>query len=224
MLYNKLEPNILGRDFVVGDLHGCYDLLISKLQSVCFDEINDRLICVGDLVDRGLQNLKCISLLDKPWFYSIRGNHEDFCIIGHDNLYTQQVHSVSNNGGSWFYKNSYQDRQNIVNKFEQLPVLLETTVNGKRIGFVHANLPNGSWNYFITSEFLEADNVQEYLMWSRDRIRRPERFNDIEDIDYIFLGHTVVENIQILGNCHFIDTGAVFTNKLTLICLNEYVK
>ena len=42
-------------------------------------------------------------------------------------------------------------------------------------------------------------------------------------IDYVFLGHTVVEQIAVLGNVHYIDTGAVFGGKLSLINLQEYI-
>lgn len=73
----KVVPeNIVGKDFIVGDLHGNYDLLIDGLTKVNFDFSNDRLFCVGDLVDKGTQSVECLELLNKDWFYSVAGNHE----------------------------------------------------------------------------------------------------------------------------------------------------
>lgn len=51
--YAKYRANILGRDFVVGDIHGEFSKLSKLLSLVGFDEHSDRLFSVGDLVDRG---------------------------------------------------------------------------------------------------------------------------------------------------------------------------
>ena len=72
-----LPLNTLGKDYVIGDLHGCYVLLILLLHQVKFNPNVDRLISVGDLVDRGNNSLECFNLLNRPWFYSVLGNHED---------------------------------------------------------------------------------------------------------------------------------------------------
>jgi len=72
----KLPANTLGKDYVVGDLHGCYGLLERLLDEVDFDKTRDRLFSVGDLIDRGPESLRCLQLLKEPWFYAVRGNHE----------------------------------------------------------------------------------------------------------------------------------------------------
>ena len=38
-----IPKNIKGRDFVVGDIHGHYDLLKTELKTVGFDKQKDRL-------------------------------------------------------------------------------------------------------------------------------------------------------------------------------------
>ena len=73
-IWNK---TIKGKLYVVGDIHGCYDLLMNRLIEIGFNFENDLLVAVGDLVDRGIQNIECVNLIDQPWFTSIRGNHED---------------------------------------------------------------------------------------------------------------------------------------------------
>ncbi|MCO6561391.1 MAG: metallophosphoesterase, partial [Gilliamella sp.] len=82
MGYLKVNGNRYQKIFVVGDLHGCYDLLMSKLSDAGFDFKHDLLIAVGDLIDRGTQNLECLRLINENWFKTVRGNHEQMAING----------------------------------------------------------------------------------------------------------------------------------------------
>lgn len=85
----KIEANVEGRDFVVGDLHGCYDDLINLLRYVKFNPKKDRLFSTGDLIDRGPKPFESISLLNKDWFYPVLGNHED--------IFLSKIKMVENN-------------------------------------------------------------------------------------------------------------------------------
>ena len=58
----KISRNAKGKDFIVGDIHGHYDLLMEGLERISFCKQNDRLFSVGDLIDRGPESLKCMSL------------------------------------------------------------------------------------------------------------------------------------------------------------------
>lgn len=75
-----MSANYEGRDFLIGDLHGCYDELMKLLEYVKFDERFDRVFATGDLIDRGPKSEDCLKLLSKPWFFSVLGNHEDLLI------------------------------------------------------------------------------------------------------------------------------------------------
>ena len=79
-LVQRFTQNTRGRDFVVGDLHGCFDYLRVMLEHIQFDRVTDRLFCVGDLVDRGPQSEEAIDWIAKPWFHAVRGNHEQMAI------------------------------------------------------------------------------------------------------------------------------------------------
>ena len=52
-LVKHFPLNDLGRDFIIGDLHGHWSVLERLLEEVSFDKAKDRLFSVGDLVDRG---------------------------------------------------------------------------------------------------------------------------------------------------------------------------
>jgi len=76
-LVKRLPKNVLGRDFVIGDIHGRFQLVDQALLAVDFDRERDRLFSVGDLVDRGPEPLRALEFLAQPWFHAVRGNHED---------------------------------------------------------------------------------------------------------------------------------------------------
>ena len=75
-----IPANVEGRDFVVGDLHGCFDELAKLMTYVKFDPQRDRLFSTGDLIDRGPRSEECLALLNKKWFFPVLGNHEDLML------------------------------------------------------------------------------------------------------------------------------------------------
>ncbi len=49
--------------YAVGDIQGCYEPLVKLLDQVNFDPSKDKLLCVGDLVNRGPKSLKTLKYL-----------------------------------------------------------------------------------------------------------------------------------------------------------------
>lgn len=69
------------RYLIVGDIHGCLDELLQLLDEREFDLINDVLISIGDVVDRGPKSREALEFCKSlPNFYGIMGNHDDKCI------------------------------------------------------------------------------------------------------------------------------------------------
>lgn len=74
--------------WAIGDLHGCYDSLITLLEKIDFNKDRDTLWLTGDLVNRGEDSLKILNYL-----YSIKnavkislGNHDIYLISVFFNL------------------------------------------------------------------------------------------------------------------------------------------
>ena len=184
--------------YVIGDLHGSYSLLMQELKTINFDFHNDLLICTGDLVDRGEENLECISLLDQSWFRSVRGNHEEMCIRSPDDPKIKDMHA--RNGGEWFYKLSARKQFEIIELFKQLPSVIEVQLESKKIGIVHADIDIQDWNLFKQDigkgDYKISGLISAYVnaLWGRGRIRQQSAHYDIVDgIDEIYLGHTIVK-------------------------------
>lgn len=72
--------NLKGKDFVIGDIHGRYDLVKKALEKSNFNKDKDRLFCVGDLIDRGVYSEQVDEFLSEPYVHAIRGNHEDMLL------------------------------------------------------------------------------------------------------------------------------------------------
>lgn len=210
--------------YVVGDIHGCYDELMDNLRRVEFDEDQDFLISVGDLTDRGNKNEECVLLIDKPWFQAVRGNHEQTAMNGYFDYEIKKSHMKTGNGGAWFYALPDAIQRFIIAEFDKLPIALEVSYKGKKYGVVHAEVPYNDWNEFVTH--LELNTMMPNGKDTRDatmrnRVNYKKDYVKIENIDKVYLGHTVSRGIKIVGNCSYIDTGAVFGRYLTVIKLGE---
>lgn len=218
--------------FVVGDIHGAYSLLMAKLKEIKFNFNSDLLIAVGDLIDRGSENEKCIGLLNEHWFTSIKGNHEDFCYKGMMDDHIKFYHRMRNNGGEWFYNLPEDLMEHIGRRLNQLPILLEVKYKGKKFGFVHADVPVEDWE--LLKEMVINDDIQidsersviDACLWSR-RVVEMDSVT-IAQVDNVFLGHTVLPEIKQVGNCTFLDTGGVFKKydngyDLSIVNLRDYL-
>lgn len=98
-----LPPNTQGRDFVVGDLHGHRALLEEELDRCGFDPRRDRVLSVGDLVNRGPASLATLALIEEPWFHAVLGNHE-LMLLNFLGYYDSHIHcrkAFPVGGGAW---------------------------------------------------------------------------------------------------------------------------
>ena len=134
------EENTTGRDFIIGDLHGCAETLLNALLQLNFNPKIDRLFSTGDLIDRGPQSFEAANLIYEKWFFSVQGNHELLMAqsILHQN--PAYIDCWMQNGGAWF---QYEDEQLIIDiakRFSQLPLIISIGKGNKRINIVHSEL------------------------------------------------------------------------------------
>lgn len=202
--------NKLGRDFVVGDIHGAYDMLAEGMRKVKFNPRLDRLFSVGDLIDRGPQSLRALEFLGKPWFHAIRGNHDDdFERLAPDRI--RQLAAADWNGLGWAAALDDAGIERLQARFKALPVAMEIETRRGTVGLVHGDVPLGmAWPRFM--ELIEEGDPAclDAALWGRDRIQSGDA-SGVPGIDRVFVGHTVQwAGPRKLGNVYAIDTGAVF--------------
>lgn len=211
----KLVPTLLtlptnerGRDFVVGDIHGNVSKLTQQLKDIGFDSETDRLICVGDLVDRGPESAEALELLKEPWFYSVLGNHEYLMIMSlryHDSRLRL---TWITNGGEWITDTPSTQWQEWLDKIENLPIGIQTTSRtGVDYGIVHADYPRSDWSEFARM----TDEEVSRAIWGRDAFKKRSN-HKVKGIDWLVHGHNISEGELILGNRSYIEPGAYLGN------------
>lgn len=209
-LIQRFDANENGRDFVVGDIHGAFSLLDMALETARFDTRTDRLFSVGDLIDRGPDSLFASSMLDQPWFFAVRGNHDnDFACMSNEEI--RMYASVDWNGLGWALGATDAQLNKLRHQIGELPLAIEIKTRRGTAALVHADAPQGMpWGEFTTRlEEMEPECL-ETALWGRKRIQNRDE-TGIEGIGRVFVGHTIVWNRALaLGNVMAIDTGAVF--------------
>ena len=214
MFHQTYLPNQNGRDFVIGDLHGMYELLMAELESVRFNQTTDRCFSVGDLIDRGPQSEACLELIHSSWFHPVRGNHEDCMLTAVASPSAATTASWLLNGGHWHLRVSTKQMAGYAKLIETLPSIITVHMtSGKRIGVCHAEYPLPYW---APDEIEQNDDLKDRLIWSRQRALEGNT-SVVSGIDLIVCGHTIHAEPQTLGNTCFIDTGAFKTQCLTLV-------
>jgi serine/threonine protein phosphatase 1 len=205
--------NRTGRDFIVGDLHGCVDALRYLLHEIAFDPAHDRLFSVGDLVDRGAQSEEALTLLDKPWFYAVLGNHEDtLCAVAEGRLRRHWWYGI---GGSWAAPLPDARLRHYAEKLRALPLARVIGSGAERFNVLHAE-------FFGSDADLDAgdfsEDTRKKLLWGRELAMGTGDPAGQHGLSLTYCGHTPMRELQQIGAQVFIDTGAFGAGgKLTIV-------
>lgn len=105
-----------------------------------------------------------------------------------------------------------------------MPLVIEVQLGHKKIGVVHADIDIHDWNAF-KQDIMQGDykisgvtSAYSNALWGRGRIRQQSaHYDSVENIDEIYLGHTIVKELIKVDNCYYIDVGSSFTKKLCIV-------
>ncbi|EOZ3670761.1 TPA: metallophosphoesterase [Klebsiella pneumoniae] len=212
-IYQRINGADWRNIWVVGDLHGCYTNLMTQLGRVDFDQEQDLLISVGDLIDRGSENVECLELITMPWFRAVRGNHEQMMIDGLSA--NGNVNHWVANGGGWFFYLDYDKEilaKALAHKATELPLIIELVTGDRKVVICHADYPHNEYEF-------DKPVPEEMVIWNRDRVSDSQDGNvsEITGADLFIFGHTPARQPLKFANQMYIDTGAVFCGRLTLV-------
>ena len=199
------------RVFAVGDIHGCFDKLVSLMQIIDIDLKRETLVFIGDYVDRGPHSKEVVDYLidlaqQESRLVFLKGNHEQMLqdyLSGADKL------GFLYNGGEAtlesYVKSKDQSETSFMPPghlefFDNLRLYYETA----DYIFVHGGLKPA----VPLSEQEEWD-----LLWIRDEFIS----SDFDFGKRVIFGHTPFREPLVLDNKIGIDTGAVYGNKLTCV-------
>ncbi|MFS4583440.1 metallophosphoesterase [Phaeobacter sp. C3_T13_0] len=202
---------------VVGDIHGCDDLLVQLLEQVNPDL---RLICLGDYIDRGEHSAAVLRrLMDRPDVTVLMGNHEamllDFladptagAAIWLRNGGLQTLSSFGIGGVS---------EQSSSRDLTEAADALEFAMGSEMLEWLRT-LPLSCQfgNVFIAhagADPLTSCTAQsrQSLLWGGPDNRRKQRQDDI----WVVHGHWIVPEPTVSAGRIALDTGAFATGRLT---------
>lgn len=217
-LFKKIPINKLGIDYIVGDIHGCFDELDEVLEIIGFTE-GDRLFCVGDLIDRGATSERCFEYLDKPWFYSVLGNHEYFSMMYLNDELDEAIYNTY--GGKWLTSQKERYAEKVLDYFTNLPLAIELDTPSGKIGIVHSDVQDDDWEEFktyinkIVSQ-TQLNNATLSVTLRRDRFKGPSN-KEIKNLDYLVHGHIYIQSPRMVGNTIYLETGIVFNGAFSIL-------
>lgn len=199
-----------GRLIAIGDVHGRLSKLEDLLRQID-PQPRDRLVFLGDYVDRGPDSYEVVERLvalrrELPGSVLLRGNHEAILLSLFREPVSGQRESWLERDGGRLTIASYQAAGQFLavhrDFFESLPLTFETD----RFFFCHAGVRPG----------IALDRQREEDLLA---IREPFLSSKADFGKVVVHGHTVVEQPQILPNRIGIDTGAGDGGPLTALDL-----
>ena len=212
------NPTGGGRDWVVGDVHGCFQTLHQALLDIEFEHGRDRLFSVGDLINRGPNSIEAIEWLEEERFEAVvMGNHEAEMVRL---LQTGEILDPPRREQQWMRQIPRQDLFRWHRALRPLPLAVAVETEHGRVGIVHCTTLDDGWD--TTIDALEKRDVAAIntVLLGPDERRRRERpiCNAISGIDRVIAGHQPVSEPECIGNRWNIDTGAGISHldRLTL--------
>ena len=213
-------PNATGgRDWVVGDVHGCFQTLRQALRGIDFEYGRDRLFSVGDLIDRGPNSIEALEWLENERFEAVvMGNHEAEMVRM---LQTGEILAPAKAYQQWMWNIERRDLFRWHRALRPLPlaVTVETAAAG-RVGIVHCSTWSDSWSATIDAlEKRDIVAINMVLLGTDERGKRvAPSGNEVAGIDRVIAGHDSRKELERRANMWCIDTGAGFPamNRLSL--------
>lgn len=204
----------MSRTIAIGDVHGCADELEELLEALELQP-NDRVIQLGDLVNRGPDSRRVLKLAREYKIEAILGNHELRLLTAireqrasllkdYDIETLKQLHSKD-----WSY-------------LESLPHYIHDAK--RQVVFVHGGfLPNQPWHAqspTITAH-IQVIDVHGNAMKRSDAPEARAWADDWKGPPFVIYGHTPRPNVYEQADSIGIDTGCVYGGHLSAYIIED---
>ncbi len=216
------------RTLVIGDVHGKLALLNRLIEETQYEAGKDRLVFLGDLIDRGEDSrgvvARALELKNQsPELVTvIRGNHEEMMV---DALTATDGDEAAHKSELWYYNGGIETLQSYMEGEGQLNLpedhfdflsSLPTWHEDEYAIYVHAGMVEAKDGTFIHPG---EDPTNLELIWSRNR----NFFSEYKGKTVVF-GHTITgmifgepEKVWLRESLIGLDTGAYITGVLSAV-------
>jgi len=196
---------------IVGDVHGCAGELEALLEQIRFDEHEDRLVFVGDLVVRGPDSAGVLALARRLGARAVRGNHED-------RLLSWRRHGKPLGAEHARVADVLSDDDWLM--LEAMPLWIDLPEHNVRV--VHAGLIPGTPLERTPAEaMLKVRTIDARGRWSDEPDAGPLWAARYEGPPHVVFGHHARAEPQLHPWATGIDTGCVYGGRLTAAVLGE---
>jgi len=203
------------RTFIVGDVHGCLDMLKRLIDKIEWNPSDDRLIFIGDYIDRGEDGRGVVDYIlelkkDSPLIQCLIGNHEQMLL---DYLSGNDHNSFILNGGL----STLRGYKEVTRGIE------DPLIPTSHLDFFSSLLSMVELDeyYVVHAGFRPKIRIQDQDLFDMIWIRDEFIYSDYDFAKVVIFGHTPFYSPLILKNKIGIDTGAVYGNCLTCLELPE---
>ncbi len=209
------EFNKARRTFVVGDLHGCYDELITFLNKLGYLSGIDLLLSCGDLVDRGPKIFECLeSFVKYTKRHAVRGNHDDKYIR------YMRGNKVNKTSIQKTIEQCEEQRELGLKYVDVMSALTHTIIKFGNNYITHAGFNPNKHPEHTTREFsLYARKYDETMQTFTNNSEAPFWYEVPRKYPMynLFFGHEVhVDKCEVAKGIYAMDAGCVFGNKLRI--------
>ena len=195
------------RTIFIGDVHGCYDELILLLEKLKFNQVNDQLIFLGDIINKGPKSKEVLEFVYNGKHTCLLGNHEIGFLKG-------KMPKLKSLLEGLFSKSEFSA---IYKWMENLPYYLETpefiAVHG---GLIPGKHPRDCKAFDIASIRTwdgKGENLQKHM--------NPPWYNFYDEDKLVVFGHWASKGFVRSSNYIGLDTGCVYGRQLSAYILEE---
>ncbi|MBW1689665.1 MAG: serine/threonine protein phosphatase [Deltaproteobacteria bacterium] len=203
------------KTFIIGDIHGCLGMLKRLIDDIQWEPSKDRLIFIGDYIDRGEDSrgvIEFVSALtkDAQSVQCLIGNHEQMLF---DYLSGEDTQTYILNGGGATLMSYNRARHSKEDPLIPPP----------HLEFLSSLVPMVELDdyYIVHAGFRPHVPIQEQTLFDMLWIRNEFLLSEYDFGKVVIFGHTPFNNPVVMKNKMGIDTGAVYGNQLTCLELPE---
>lgn len=216
-MIKQLKVSDDARVFFGGDVHGEASKLKVRLIEAGFDFDQDKLILLGDLIDKGSDSLGALRLVNQDWIEFIEGNHEQAALEYLETGCPWTGKDWMEHGGDWFFKLNKEEKAEATELLHKLKAkcsrVIEVEQFGRRYIGSHADINLNDWCRDTVTELSKADDFTS----RRDLARyikhgKSNRIKPMNGVEAVFHGHTPFDKALNFENRFWLDTAAYKRN------------
>ncbi len=199
------------RTIIIGDIHGCAEELKTLLISCQYQANQDRLIFVGDLINKGPKNLEVLQEVERLKAECILGNHET--------AFLRYIDSQKTDSPKWEKIKAELGPQ--LSHYVQFLKKMPLYIIDKDFIVVHAGLSPihkiQETPVRILTTIRTWDGKGEDLNNPND----PPWYDFYKENKLVVYGHWAGKGLNIRSNSIGLDSGCVYGNYLSAVILPE---